>query len=83
MFEIGGRSVAILPTGDPGSDLPIVLVALGATFHVMGTSGQRSIAAEDFFLGLFETALSQEEIVTSIEIPSEGSGSGSAYEKLA
>lgn len=76
---IGGN----IAHADPGSDLPIVLVALGAIFHVMGPGGQRSIAAEDFFLGLLETALSREEIVTSIEIPSSGSGSGSAYEKLA
>lgn len=75
---IGGN----IAHADPASDLPTVLVALGATVHVMGPGGKRAIAAEDFFLGLFETSLSDEEIVTSIEFPNSGSGSGSAYSKL-
>lgn len=76
---IGGN----IAHGDPGSDLPIVLVALGATIHIMGSGGKRDVAAEDFFVGMFETVLGQDDIVTSIEVPSSGSGSGSAYAKLA
>src|SRR4029077_19239815 len=43
--------------GDPASDLPAVLLALDATFAVRGPSGERTIAAADFFEGFLETAL--------------------------
>ena len=67
---------------DPASDLPTVLLALRATFQVTGPSGERSIAADDFFIGLFITALKDGEILTDIVVPAEGEGSGSAYAKL-
>ena len=67
---------------DPASDLPTVFAALGATFHATGAGGSRSIAAADFFTGLFETALADDEVLTTIEVGAEGSGSGSAYAKL-
>lgn len=65
---------------DPASDLPTVLVALGATIHVQGSGGSRSIPAEDFFVDLFATALRDDEIITSVEIPRDDTGS--AYAKL-
>jgi carbon-monoxide dehydrogenase medium subunit len=68
---------------DPASDLPTVLMALGATFHAMDSEGERSISAEEFFTGLFETALAEGEILTAVEVPVEGKGTGSAYAKLA
>ena len=49
---IGGS----LAHGDPASDLPAVMLALGAEFVVAGTDGERSVAAADFFTGVFETA---------------------------
>ena len=61
---------------DPASDMPTVLVAVGATLNITGPGGDRSVAAGDFFTGLFETALGDGEIITSIEVPSEGSGTG-------
>ncbi|MDX1522384.1 MAG: FAD binding domain-containing protein, partial [Anaerolineae bacterium] len=64
---------------DPASDLPTILTALGATFHLTGPGGDRTVAAADFFTGLFETALGEDEMVTAVEVPTEGSGSGSAY----
>ena len=67
---------------DPASDLPTVFAALGATFHVTGSGGSRSIAAADFFTGLFETALADDEVLTAVEVGAEGSGTGSAYAKL-
>jgi carbon-monoxide dehydrogenase medium subunit len=67
---------------DPASDLPTVLIALNATFHVTGPSGERSVAADDFFIGLFKTALNDGEILTDILVPAEGEGTGSAYAKL-
>lgn len=54
---------------DPASDLPTVLLALGATFHATGPGGSRSVAAGDFFTGLFETALEEDEIVTAVRFP--------------
>ena len=67
---------------DPASDLPTVLTALGATFNVTGSSGERSIAASDFATGLLENALEEDEILTSVSVPSVPSGSGSAYVKF-
>jgi carbon-monoxide dehydrogenase medium subunit len=68
---------------DPASDLPAVLTALGATFNVTGPGGERSIAASDFATGLLENTLQEDEILTSISVPSVGTGSGSAYVKFA
>ncbi|MDH3498673.1 MAG: FAD binding domain-containing protein [Acidimicrobiia bacterium] len=67
---------------DPASDLPIVLAALGATFHATGPGGSRSIAAADFFTGLFETALGDDELLTSVDVPAEAANAGSAYAKM-
>ncbi len=67
---------------DPASDLPTVLAALGATFHMTGSGGSRSVAASEFFTGLFETALGDDEVLTGVDVASESSGTGSAYAKL-
>jgi carbon-monoxide dehydrogenase medium subunit len=67
---------------DPASDMPTVLIAVGATCHITGPHGNRSVAAGDFFTGLFETALEEGEILTAIEVSGEGTGTGSAYAKL-
>lgn len=68
---------------DPASDLPTVLVCLDATFHIMGPGGKRTVSAEAFFTGFFETALDRGEILTHVEWLSWGAGSASAYAKLA
>ncbi len=68
---------------DPASDLPTVLTALGATFHIRGANGDRIVGASDFFVGFFETALNEDEILTAIEVPIHGAGTGSAYTKLS
>jgi aerobic carbon-monoxide dehydrogenase medium subunit len=67
---------------DPASDLPTVFLALGATFHIAGPNGARSVAAANFFTGLFETALGENEVLTAVEVPAEGTENGSAYAKL-
>lgn len=67
---------------DPGSDLPTVFLALGAIFHLAGSNGQRTVPADNFFTGLFETALKPGEILTHVEVPVESRGTGSAYAKL-
>ena len=65
---------------DPASDLPTVLVGLGATINLIGPNGTRSVAAADFFVVLFMTALGDDELVASVDLPL-GDG-GSAYAKL-
>jgi len=67
---------------DPASDLPTVLTALDAVFHVQGPGGERQITARDFFTGLFETALRKNEVLTSVEMPVLGNRTGSAYVKM-
>ncbi|HYY04387.1 MAG TPA: xanthine dehydrogenase family protein subunit M [Gaiellaceae bacterium] len=74
---IGGS----LAHADPGADYPTVIRALGATVVVRGPRGEREIAADDFFTGVFTTALEQGELVTSVRVPVVGSGTGAAYEK--
>lgn len=67
---------------DPASDLPTVFSALGATMKATSKDGSREIAAADFFTGLFESALDEDEILTAISVDAESSGTGSAYAKL-
>ena len=55
--------------GDGASDLPAVILALGGTMHVRGPSGDRTIAASDFFEGFLETALRPDELLTEIRVP--------------
>ncbi len=63
---------------DPASDYPGILMALGATI----VTSSRSITVDDFFTGLFETALKDGEIITEIQVPAIGAGSGAAYAKF-
>jgi aerobic carbon-monoxide dehydrogenase medium subunit len=68
--------------GDPGNDMPAVMLCLGATFHVAGKGGERKIAAREFYEGAYMTALEPGEMVTAIRIPAPPQGHGAAYEKL-
>jgi aerobic carbon-monoxide dehydrogenase medium subunit len=74
-----GGSVA---HADPASDLPTVLLALGATFVARGRGGERTIAAADMFSGFFQTALAPDEILTEIRVPAPPPRSGGEYAKL-
>lgn len=67
--------------GDPGNDMPAVMLALDATYKVTGPTKVRAVKARAFYKGLYETALKSGEIVTAIEIPVPGKH-GFAYEKL-
>lgn len=71
-----------LAHADPAADYPALVLALAAEIHVSGKSGSRSIAADDFFTGLFETALSDGEIITKVSFPVLDKGVGAAYEKF-
>jgi carbon-monoxide dehydrogenase medium subunit len=61
-----GGSVA---HGDPASDLPAVLLALEAELVVRGPGGERTVAAADFFTGVFETALEPQDVLAEIRVP--------------
>jgi carbon-monoxide dehydrogenase medium subunit len=67
---------------DPSSDWPAVLLATRATIVVRSAAGERRIAARDFFLDTFQTAIEPTELLTEIRIPGATSGSTGAYEKL-
>jgi aerobic carbon-monoxide dehydrogenase medium subunit len=54
---------------DPAAELPAVALLLGATVHLEGPHGQRQVAAEDFFRGLFTTACGQDELLVAITFP--------------
>ena len=68
--------------GDPGNDMPALMMCLDATYVVLGAGGERRIAARAFYLGTYVTALEAGEIVTAIEIAAMPKGMGFAYEKL-
>jgi carbon-monoxide dehydrogenase medium subunit len=76
---IGGS----LAHGDPASDLPSVVLALGATLVGRGPSGDRPIPAREFFTGVFETALAPDEMLVEIRVPKLGSGGGWSYVKMS
>jgi aerobic carbon-monoxide dehydrogenase medium subunit len=73
-----GGSVA---HADPSADYPTVLKALGATVTATGAGGERQIAADDLFLGIFTTSLEPGELITSVSVPATASGTGAAYVK--
>jgi aerobic carbon-monoxide dehydrogenase medium subunit len=73
-----GGSVA---HADPGADYPTVLKALGGTITAAGRNGEREVSADDFFRGIFETALEPGELVTSVKVPATPAGTGAAYVK--
>jgi carbon-monoxide dehydrogenase medium subunit len=67
--------------GDPASDLPTAVLALGGDVVVQGPSGRRSIPVTEFFLGFFETALQPDEMIVELRVPRTGSA-GWGYEKF-
>jgi aerobic carbon-monoxide dehydrogenase medium subunit len=75
---IGGN----VANGDPGNDMPAVMMCLGASYHVTGQGGERRIAARDFYQGAYFTALETGNVLTAVRIPVPPAGHGYAYEKL-
>jgi carbon-monoxide dehydrogenase medium subunit len=75
---IGGS----LAHGDPASDLPSVVLAVGAELVARGPGGDRSIPARDFFTGVFQTALESHEMLVEIRVP-KLDGAGWSYTKMS
>jgi len=75
---IGGS----LAHADPAADYPAAMLASDGTVEVLGPDGARSIAAADFFVELFATALEPGEIITALRVPAVAAGTGTAYLKF-
>jgi carbon-monoxide dehydrogenase medium subunit len=75
---VGGN----VANGDPGNDLPALMMVLGATYRLEGPAGGRDVAAAEFYQGAYFTALEPGEILTSVSVPVPAAGHGHAYEKL-
>jgi carbon-monoxide dehydrogenase medium subunit len=75
---IGGN----LANGDPGNDMPALMMTLGAVYRLEGPGGAREVAATEFYQGAYFTALEPGEILTAVSVPVPPSGHGYAYEKL-
>jgi carbon-monoxide dehydrogenase medium subunit len=67
---------------DPAADWPGVLLAADAKIVVRGSGGTRSLAAQDFFLGFYTTALQEGEIISEIRVPIPPAGTKSSYQKF-
>jgi len=75
---IGGA----LAHSDPQADYPGAVLALNASFVLKGPSGERTIDAADYFTGLWETALGENEILTEVRIPLDSANANSCYLKF-
>ena len=67
--------------GDPASDLPAVVLALGGTLVARGPNGSREVPATEFFRGFLETALAPDEMLTEVRLP-KVAGAGWSYQKF-
>ncbi len=75
---IGGN----VANGDPGNDMPALMMTLGASYQLQGPNGARDVVASEFYQGAYFTALEPGELLTSVTIPVPSAGHGYAYEKL-
>lgn len=75
-----GGSVAL---ADPAAELPAMMLAAGATIEIAGPGGIRQVAADDFFLDLYQTALEPGELVTAVRLPVARPDECFAFDELA
>jgi aerobic carbon-monoxide dehydrogenase medium subunit len=75
-----GGSIAL---ADPASEFPAMALALGAEIEITGPTGTRRVAADDYFVDLFETALEPGEILAAIHVPVVGPKHRWAFDELA
>jgi carbon-monoxide dehydrogenase medium subunit len=68
---------------DPAAELPVIAIALNARFRLQSASGERWVRAEDFFLGMFTTALLADELLVEIAFPALPSGAGWSFMEFA
>jgi carbon-monoxide dehydrogenase medium subunit len=75
-----GGSIAF---ADPAAELPACLLALGGEVDIAGPAGRRTIKADDFFKGLFETALGPQDVLTAIRVPAADKYTRAGFAELA
>jgi carbon-monoxide dehydrogenase medium subunit len=75
-----GGSIAF---ADPAAELPACLLALGGEAEIHGPKGKRTVKADDFFKGLFETALGPQDILTAIRVPAADKNMRVGFAELA
>jgi carbon-monoxide dehydrogenase medium subunit len=75
-----GGSVAF---ADPAAELPACLLALGGEVEIAGPKGKRTVKADDFFKGLFETALGAHDVLTAIRLPAAGKDTRVGFAEFA
>ena len=68
---------------DPAAELPAVMLALDARFHLRGPGGTRMVPAGEFFTGLFGTALEAEEMLVEVEVPAAAPRTGWAFDEVS
>jgi carbon-monoxide dehydrogenase medium subunit len=76
---IGGS----LAHADPAAELPAVMLALNARFGLQSARGSRSVSVDDFFTGLFSTAVEPGELLTDITVPKAGRRTGFAFQEIS
>jgi carbon-monoxide dehydrogenase medium subunit len=76
-----GTLAGSLAHGDPASDLPAAILALGGSMVLRGPSGERVVSADDFFVGFLETALQPDELLVEVRVP-KLPGAGFSYQKF-
>ena len=75
-----GGSIAF---ADPAAELPACLLALGGEVVATGPAGRRTIKADDFFKGLFETALGPQDVLTAVRVPAADANTRIGFDELA
>lgn len=75
---VGGN----VANGDPGNDMPALMMALDAHYTLTGAKGARTVAARSYYNGPYDTAAQAGEILTAIRVKAPAAGHGYAYEKL-
>jgi carbon-monoxide dehydrogenase medium subunit len=68
---------------DPAAELPACLLALGGEVDIAGPKGKRTVKADDFFKGLFDTALGPSDILTTVRVPTAGKDTRVGFAELA
>jgi len=67
---------------DPTNHLPPLFSAMGATFTILGPDGERTVPSDDFFIGVYLTAVGEGELLTRVTVPAREAGSGDAMEGI-
>ena len=72
-----------LAHADPAAELPVIVMALNGRIKLQSTAGERWLAAKEFYTGLFETAIEDEELLVEIALPPMPTNTGTAFIEMA